>query len=416
MSDTATRITAIVGEGYASYDAAHQALREANLSSYALRLLAEFSTDPEERHRARTAAACAFASMPAAAESLLVSKRKDSTLPGVVARATVSAHRGEWPAALELFEEAHSRRGEAEPVYSLAVSLHSARYLFYYGSYDQASHYLDSAAADATATLQWQHLIALTRVEIAARRGESAKADLYLNQRLDTPQHLRPLEALARATLSDARSDEMWRPETATLDDIVEALDRAQSAIAASILHFAISDARVIKYDVAPVFDRTLDMLTNDLAAQPFLWTAAAKCGPARSRIALNRLEALAAHGSSAARAFALLAQASAALNVDQRDDALRKAEEATRQFQMIGDKLYERKALDFIVNQRRREDTPDSRTRLTKRQTEIVALVRRGLTNKELAAHLHISEHTVERHLTAIFAKLNLRSRYQLS
>ena len=48
----------------------------------------------------------------------------------------------------------------------------------------------------------------------------------------------------------------------------------------------------------------------------------------------------------------------------------------------------------------------------LTTRETEVLVHVARGLTNREVAAQLFISEKTVARHLSNVFAKLGLASR----
>ncbi|MFY4727427.1 LuxR C-terminal-related transcriptional regulator [Nitrospira sp. BLG_2] len=52
-------------------------------------------------------------------------------------------------------------------------------------------------------------------------------------------------------------------------------------------------------------------------------------------------------------------------------------------------------------------------RARLTKRETEIVRLIDKGLTNKEIAVHLHIEVSTVKNHVHNILDKLHLRNRY---
>jgi DNA-binding NarL/FixJ family response regulator len=48
----------------------------------------------------------------------------------------------------------------------------------------------------------------------------------------------------------------------------------------------------------------------------------------------------------------------------------------------------------------------------LTEREVEVLALVARGRTNRQIAAELVISEHTVARHLQNMFAKLGVSSR----
>jgi DNA-binding CsgD family transcriptional regulator len=48
----------------------------------------------------------------------------------------------------------------------------------------------------------------------------------------------------------------------------------------------------------------------------------------------------------------------------------------------------------------------------LTRREVEVLALAATGKSNREIAAELNISEHTVRRHLQNIFGKLDLTSR----
>jgi DNA-binding NarL/FixJ family response regulator len=50
--------------------------------------------------------------------------------------------------------------------------------------------------------------------------------------------------------------------------------------------------------------------------------------------------------------------------------------------------------------------------SRLSPREVEVLQLVAQGLSNKEIAAHLHLSEHTIHRHVNNILAKLDLPSR----
>lgn len=54
-----------------------------------------------------------------------------------------------------------------------------------------------------------------------------------------------------------------------------------------------------------------------------------------------------------------------------------------------------------------RRRD--DSDARLTERERAVLALMAEGRTNQAIAQRLHIAERTVEKHCTAIFAKLDL-------
>lgn len=51
----------------------------------------------------------------------------------------------------------------------------------------------------------------------------------------------------------------------------------------------------------------------------------------------------------------------------------------------------------------------------LTPRETEVAWWVARGLTNKSIASHLHVSSRTVQTHLERMFKKLRIRSRVEL-
>ncbi|MGE5469917.1 MAG: LuxR C-terminal-related transcriptional regulator [Bacteroidota bacterium] len=57
-----------------------------------------------------------------------------------------------------------------------------------------------------------------------------------------------------------------------------------------------------------------------------------------------------------------------------------------------------------------------DWSTLLSERETQVARLVAGGASNKEIASQLAITERTVKAHLTAVFEKLSLRDRLQLS
>ncbi len=52
----------------------------------------------------------------------------------------------------------------------------------------------------------------------------------------------------------------------------------------------------------------------------------------------------------------------------------------------------------------------------LTRRETEIAALLAEGLSNKEIAARLVISQRTAETHVDHILSKLGMTSRAQVA
>jgi DNA-binding NarL/FixJ family response regulator len=56
--------------------------------------------------------------------------------------------------------------------------------------------------------------------------------------------------------------------------------------------------------------------------------------------------------------------------------------------------------------------DPTPSQVKLTKRQTEVLSLAARGLSNREIAAALHVEQATVKRHLINAYAALGVNSR----
>jgi DNA-binding NarL/FixJ family response regulator len=50
----------------------------------------------------------------------------------------------------------------------------------------------------------------------------------------------------------------------------------------------------------------------------------------------------------------------------------------------------------------------------LTRRQLELIRLVERGLTNKEIAANLNLSEFTVKNHLSRIMKEVDADDRHE--
>jgi DNA-binding CsgD family transcriptional regulator len=62
-----------------------------------------------------------------------------------------------------------------------------------------------------------------------------------------------------------------------------------------------------------------------------------------------------------------------------------------------------------FIADERKREDL-----HITRRELEILELIAQGLSNREIAAKLFVSESTVKTHSSHVFDKLGARRRTQ--
>ncbi|HEX8348408.1 MAG TPA: response regulator transcription factor [Hymenobacter sp.] len=61
-------------------------------------------------------------------------------------------------------------------------------------------------------------------------------------------------------------------------------------------------------------------------------------------------------------------------------------------------------------------EAAPVLATKLSKRQKQLLVLLDKGLSNRDIAELLQISEHTVKVHLWRLFRRLNVKSRSQAS
>jgi DNA-binding NarL/FixJ family response regulator len=62
----------------------------------------------------------------------------------------------------------------------------------------------------------------------------------------------------------------------------------------------------------------------------------------------------------------------------------------------------------------RRHQDQADPLAKLTEQERQILDLIADGLTNREIAARLHLSEKTVKNYVSFLLGKLSVRSRIQ--
>jgi DNA-binding NarL/FixJ family response regulator len=104
----------------------------------------------------------------------------------------------------------------------------------------------------------------------------------------------------------------------------------------------------------------------------------------------------------------------------EQAADVLLKAIEKVYAGEVWLDPSLVARALGGLSRQRSAEAAPANPEqvkieRLTRREREVITLVLEGLQNKQIAERLVISETTVSHHLTSIFAKLELASRFDL-
>ncbi|MGQ9525861.1 MAG: LuxR C-terminal-related transcriptional regulator [Armatimonadota bacterium] len=69
-----------------------------------------------------------------------------------------------------------------------------------------------------------------------------------------------------------------------------------------------------------------------------------------------------------------------------------------------------------FIASVRRGLSAPTQTTQLTPREMDVICLVADGLSNRQIAGRLGLSEQTVKNHLSRILDKLGLESRVELA
>lgn len=80
----------------------------------------------------------------------------------------------------------------------------------------------------------------------------------------------------------------------------------------------------------------------------------------------------------------------------------------------MQGEVVIHPRVANRLVRELARHDKKKNDVRLTKRERDVLVLLVKGHTNKEMAEVMFISEKTVKNHLTSIFRKLGVKDRTQ--
>jgi DNA-binding NarL/FixJ family response regulator len=87
----------------------------------------------------------------------------------------------------------------------------------------------------------------------------------------------------------------------------------------------------------------------------------------------------------------------------------------AHEMFAAVGAEPYRQAVAEDLVSCGIRTATKQSPLDFTEREQDVVALVRKGMTNKEIAAEMYVSEKAVEYHLRNVHGKLGITSRREL-
>jgi DNA-binding NarL/FixJ family response regulator len=80
----------------------------------------------------------------------------------------------------------------------------------------------------------------------------------------------------------------------------------------------------------------------------------------------------------------------------------------------LLAPSITRRLIADLVSRRAAPRRSADELARLTPRETEVLELLARGISNAEIAAVLFVSEETVKTHVGKVFAKLGLRDRAQ--
>lgn len=184
--------------------------------------------------------------------------------------------------------------------------------------------------------------------------------------------------------------------------------------------------------EAADVLNNAREHVRRAHRCWPFI-LALARSGSTSDVSAARHLIASSTARPRVKRAYRLLLEALVAHRAGS-DGSQRVAASAARAMSRLGHRFYEATALELagredealrrycaIGNARDADRLRAAREKprglvLTARQAQIAALVAKGQSNRTIAVGLRISEHTVEHHISQIFARLNLKSRAQLA
>jgi len=283
---------------------------------------------------------------------------------------TVLMLRGEWPEAERVLSEATaalaSRRGEAVDALARLAELRRRQ-----GRTEEAAALLAQSEHHPLAVLS-RAAIALERGDVAAAvDGAAAYARLLGGA---STERAPGLELLAEAQAAAGRAAEAVKAAS-ELDAIAQAAGtdslRGAARQAAGCAHAAAGESE----EAREAFEDAVQLLGR--AQLPF----------------------------EAARARVTLAQVLRELGRE--DAAQRELALARERFASLGALAEERRTATIQADRPAREPPL-----LSARESEVLRHIADGLSNKEIAARLTLSEHTVHRHVANILVKLRLSSR----
>jgi DNA-binding CsgD family transcriptional regulator len=328
--------------------------------------------------------------------------------------------------ACDLFNEAHDR-AIAEKRFYFAVGARErlAHHAVLFGDVEIARDALEDALRLALVhrLLQWFVRASAAAARLALDTGDSEHAAAVLTR---AKSHARDAGAMAMlapagASLAAEAGDVAALEEWTSAEILATALnsDHFESAIAATLALLSTQSASLDAV-VRTALRRALQSAAGTSAGVE-LFTLAARFGEIEeARLGAESLAALIAPNRKYIKAHALLARAHLLFRGGERTAWVDLAGDAARAFNAMGMRRWMNEAMLLLVRQEG-DNFPRRRGRsvgsaLTGREQQIAQLIRRGARNREVAAALQISEHTVERHVSSILGRLGLRSRWQIA
>jgi ATP/maltotriose-dependent transcriptional regulator MalT len=283
--------------------------------------------------------------------------------------------RGNWRAAEDVLEASVDDFSRSRPGMTGGPLTALAELRRRQGRFEDAARLLDQAGPSPAAQL--------IQARIACDRGHSGRAIELVERVLrQVPEHQRldrapALEVLVRACIAHG---ELERARAA-----LESLREIARLVGTAALH---ASARLV---------------------EGLLETADGDDESART-LAEDAVDGFARAGGRYDAALARLELATSLLALGRADTACSEAAEAgavLRELGAVPDAERARRLLEASSADRRSTPGP-----VTPREREVLSLLAAGLTNRQIAEQLVVSEHTVHRHVTNILRKLGLPSR----
>jgi DNA-binding NarL/FixJ family response regulator len=304
---------------------------------------------------------------------------------------------------------------------------HYAGVLLWRGAWPEAEAELRAATEELATTFPAMAAEGIARLaELRRRQGRPDEAHALLDRLDSHPLRAlgRRLALLGRAALALDRGDPAAAVELAErylrgvpVHDRVERVDGLELLIRG---HAALGRLDRAAHSLGALQTITAAIATPSLrAATAFAAGVVAAAGADHEEARRRFEDAIDLFGQSGApfeAARARLELASVLAAAARPEAATQEARAALADFTALGAVQASEQAVALLARCEamgiKRVTIPDMAHRLTPRELEVLRLVAQGLGDKEVAATLHLSEHTVHRHIANILNKLDVPSR----